>query len=183
MENRNEPKCCCCGVRLGLGILYVLIFIGGIINIATSFTTGYTGGYVPLIAISVVIGVLEVLSGVVGMISIKKMESRWANKALKSFIALFVITWVLQIINIVLMNVYFDDIVKNNLDNNLSSLEGQADDATIDAIRKNNEQYTSISRTSLIVGPIVSLVVSIVIVALIANRMKAYQKWLMSMGK
>ena len=116
-EYVKEPKCCCCGVRLGLGILYVLIFIGGVLTIATTFTgTTYAYGFGAIIAVNVISGVLRLIASGVGLVSIKKMESTWAGKAIKAFIGLFVLTWIMDIIVIILFNVYFEDIVNKSIE-------------------------------------------------------------------
>ena len=165
MEQKKEPKCCCCGVRIGLGILYALILVFSIYGIIASAKSVY----VPTMATGIVGSILTTIASAVGLWSIQKQESKFATKALWIFIGCQVVHLIIYIIEIVLVGAA--------VDYTLTQPPYDAQDQEVVNTAR------TVAKSLIIVGGIIGITITVVISGLIAHRTLAYKKWLVSLGK
>ena len=160
-QRTPEPMCCCCGVRMGLGILYSLVLIGAVINFATA-------GSGSSAALPIVQGLLNLLSGVVGLASIFNPKVKTAALAMYIYCGLQAVSIVVSIIVIVI------------------SISPASLDVVRDQVKSGNPNYTDSQVQSVVdfyknyfisVG-IITIGITLIFIGLIVNRMLAYKNWL-----
>ena len=148
----KEPKCCCCGVRVGLGILFALYIIFGIYALAV----GAFGQ-----------GAASLLGGLIGMYAVVKKSAKAATVSLILFILAELISLAFSIYYMAVVGQTVDMLIQNVQNNNTVGYT----DEQIDTLRTSY-------KSSLLISYGVSMAIGIVITVLIAERMVAYRKWL-----
>eukprot|EP00835_Amoeboradix_gromovi_P000711 NODE_26_length_35450_cov_0.398320.p21 type:complete len:162 gc:universal NODE_26_length_35450_cov_0.398320:17102-16617(-) len=148
----KEPKCCCCGVRVGLGILFFLSLVFGIID----FVFGSFGQ-----------GTCMVVGGIIGLFAVIKKSSAATVLAL----VLFIIT---QMISIAL-SIYAMTALKPFI---ISEFPYQKDDNSVTLSDEEVDKLRASSTTSAYAVYGISLAVSVIFTILISERMITYRKWL-----
>eukprot|EP00834_Sanchytrium_tribonematis_P002333 NODE_70_length_24940_cov_0.663138.p16 type:complete len:166 gc:universal NODE_70_length_24940_cov_0.663138:6199-5702(-) len=160
----EQPKFCCCGIKLGLTILHLLVLLGSILCfvsgagfIASSSTRG---------SITIIQGVLYLAASVAGLASIKTEKVKVALATLRLYIATIAINIILAIVSLSIMGSESDDVIEQEkIDNpNLS-------DADLDAIKTRDN-------TSVIVGNVIAILLTLIIGGLIVHRLNIYKNWL-----
>eukprot|EP00834_Sanchytrium_tribonematis_P001450 NODE_35_length_36362_cov_0.944434.p26 type:complete len:164 gc:universal NODE_35_length_36362_cov_0.944434:4339-4830(+) len=149
----KEPKCCCCGVRIGLGILFVLSLIFGILGLV-----GRNYGQ----------GACMVVGGLVGLFAVVKKSVKAATFTLYFFILTQLISVAFGIYYITTIgsavDAAIDDAKKNNDNTDLSPDQ-------IESLRGATKSYYYAIY-------IIGLVISVIITILVSERMIAFRKWL-----
>eukprot|EP00835_Amoeboradix_gromovi_P002566 NODE_148_length_17471_cov_0.413136.p9 type:complete len:181 gc:universal NODE_148_length_17471_cov_0.413136:17165-16623(-) len=160
----KEPKCCCCGVRLGLGLLYALLLIMGIANIV-SYTQSYD-------ILTVIQGIVFLACGFVGFLSIAKPSVKNAKMAIWFYAGSYILSLALGIVSLVMLNNQVNDIsIPESSTAGLTKSQKDQVGATTEIAKK------TILTTSITIG-IVGLVLATLVYGLIIHRMFAYKKWL-----
>eukprot|EP00834_Sanchytrium_tribonematis_P005562 NODE_345_length_9042_cov_0.258973.p7 type:complete len:173 gc:universal NODE_345_length_9042_cov_0.258973:6832-7350(+) len=161
----EEPKCCCCGVRLGLSILYLLVLIGGILNFvagAGSIALGSgTSG-----ALSIVQGVLYVIGAIVGFASITTQKVKVAAAAMWIYVVMITINIIIYIISLAMVSAAVDDAVAQEKAANPDFTDDQ-----VNALK-------SVRTSAIIASGAVGIGLTLLIGGLIVQRMYLYKKWL-----
>ena len=161
-ERSPEPKCCCCGVTVGLGVLYVLLLIGGIIEFAS---IGNVKDALS-IAVAVLQGILLIVASFIGAGSIMKPTVKHASHAMYFYAAMEGIFIILSIIPLATVNATVDAQLATYKDKNPT-----VSDTDLQSIK-------TTAVTAVISATVIGIVISLVIVGLIIQRMYLYKKWL-----
>ena len=147
----KEPKCCCCKVRVGLSILFILSILFGIYGLVT-------GNYVQ--------GAINLTSGVVGMASVFKKSVKLATFSVAIYILLQLASIAISIYNIA--NV--DAAVNAQVD--ILQKDGSFSSGTdIGSVKSGLKEFVYIFAG-------IAMALNIIFAILITERMIAYRKWL-----
>eukprot|EP00834_Sanchytrium_tribonematis_P007214 NODE_621_length_5335_cov_0.249618.p3 type:complete len:176 gc:universal NODE_621_length_5335_cov_0.249618:1948-1421(-) len=165
----REPKCCCCGVRLGLCIMYALFLIGGSVDIAKG-STYVDLGFKSEGAIYIIQGIVFIVASMVGFLSIKTQKVKTANTAMWTFVALITVAIILSIISLSMMGTTINQTIDQEKSNPSST------DATIKALK-------ATTTTALVAGGIVVIGLTLIFGGIVVQRMYLYKKWLVSREK
>ena len=144
----GEPRCGCCGTRMGLAISHLIFLSIGVLYLLNSLLT--------FGVFTILEGLLIIVASLIGLASISTSYHQKTMTLMSSYVVIGLVLLVLMIIESILIGqlATFPDIQQEEQERNRSQL-----------------------RIYLGISTLVEVVIGLVIVFLVRNRTLAYRKW------